>query len=528
VADLERSRAGRSAFSLIVPMFDEEVRLLDYGKALLDFITEQPAGSELIFVDDGSTDRTVETVADLLAARRDAPARVIRRPHEGKGAAVSAGLAEVHGEYAGFCDLDLSTPLDQLERVMDAAMRAPALAIGSRDLPASRMLRAESPIRETLGRAYNLLLQATLTPGVVDTQCGAKAASREVWRTLLPHCHETGYAWDAELISVAKALRIDIIEVPVAWRHDDRSRVHLGRDGAAMVLATPRIRRRARAITVAHRPVPARPTDTTPSTEVFDDANAEQLAGADRSHWWFRSKAAFVSTALRRTAHDLDGDGWLVDAGGGSGAVTAMLGWRPDRTIVVEGNATLSAIARNRYALNATRGIVDRMPLRDNSALVVCLLDVIEHLTDPVAALSEARRVLSDDGVIVINVPAHRWLWSAADVTLGHKRRYDRALLRAQLADAGLEPILITHVFSWLVLPVWLKRRVASTGQAELGLDQTSVPLDLAAMVLTRLERTAITRVSLPVGTSVLCVARPAAASVTTPPHPVRETMVRG
>jgi SAM-dependent methyltransferase len=492
-------------------MYQEQARLADYGKLFLDFISEQAAGSELIFVDDGSTDDTVAIVTDLLAARPDLPARIICRPHQGKGAAVSAGLAEARAQYGAFCDLDLSTPFDQLDRVMEVAMRAPVLAIGSRDMPGSRLLHAESPTREGLGRAYNRLVQAALTPGVVDTQCGAKVAARAVWQAVLPHCRETGYAWDAEAIAVAQALHIEVIEVPVAWRHDERSRVRVGRDGAAMVLATPRIWRRARAAAASSRQGPSRQADDgegVPSAGVFDDANAEQLEEADRSHWWFRSKAAFVSTALRRTVGNLDGDGWLVDAGAGSGGVTAILGWSPDRTIVVEGNARLAAAARNRYGLTATRGVVDRLPLRERSASVVCLLDVIEHLTDPVAALREAGRVLGDDGVVVVNVPAHAWLWSAADVTLGHQRRYDRALLRAQLRHAGLEPVLLTHVFSWLVLPVWIKRRTAGPGQAELGLDQTSMLLDLAAMVLTRLERSAIGRLPIPVGTSVLCVAR--------------------
>ena len=90
---------------------------------------------------------------------------------------------------------------------------------------------------------------------------------------------------------------------------------------------------------------------------------------------------------------------------------------------------------------------------------------------------------------------------------LGHVRRDDRRLLRRQLAAAGLEPTVLTHVFSWLVLPVWVKRRVASSGQAELGLDQTSVVIDRTAMVLTRLERALIGRVTSPLGTSLLCVA---------------------
>ena len=120
---------------LVVPMFNEEARLADYGKRLLDFVAQQPAGSELLFVDDGSADGTVHTVEELLAGAPGATARIIRCPHRGKGAAVAAGLHEVTADYGGFCDLDLSTPLDHFERVVDTAMRAPVLAIGSRRPP---------------------------------------------------------------------------------------------------------------------------------------------------------------------------------------------------------------------------------------------------------------------------------------------------------------------------------------------------------------------------------------------------------
>jgi SAM-dependent methyltransferase len=239
---------------------------------------------------------------------------------------------------------------------------------------------------------------------------------------------------------------------------------------------------------------------------VFDDTNAALLAGSDRSHWWFRSKAALVATALRRTAGSPEQQGWLVDLGGGAGGVTAMLGWAPDRVAVLEGNEVLAAQAR-RHGMNALRTSVQEVPLAGGAAEVVCLLDVIEHLHDPVTALREAARIIRPRGRLVVTVPAHQWLWSAADEQLGHVRRYNRRTLRRDLAAAGFEPVLLTHVFSWLVAPVWLKRKLVSGGNAELGLDQTSPAIDLAAMGLTLAERTLLGRAAMPVGTSVLCVA---------------------
>jgi SAM-dependent methyltransferase len=499
-----------TAFGLVVPLYDEAARIGEFGPELLGFVARAPADSELVFVDDGSTDGTPELVDELLAHHPAVAARLLRRPHRGKGAAVTAGLAEVRAPWAGFCDVDLSTPLDQLEKVVHAATRGRVLAIGSRDVTGSRLLRPESPVREALGRTYNRLLQATITPGVLDTQCGAKFAATDLWHLILPECREPGYAWDAEVIAIARAVGVPVREVPIEWRHDDRSRVHVVRDGAAMVAATARIWRNVRRVR-ADRPTPSPALESAAAGAdggVFDEENARLLGAADTDHWWFRSKAAFVATALRRTSDPGAPGGWLLDAGAGAGGVSAQLGWDSDRVVVVEGNATLARQAHAAHGLLSAQSRVDRLPFADGSLAVVCLLDVIEHLPRPGAALAEARRVLAPGGRLIVNVPAHQWLWSAADEFLGHERRYTRRMLAGELAAAGFRPAIVTHTFSWLVAPVYLTRRVAS-GDAELGLDRSSTLIDIAAIVLTRLERSLIGRVPLPLGTSVLAVARP-------------------
>ena len=489
-----------ATLGLVVPLFNEADRLRDYGKQLADFLHDLPAGSELLFVDDGSTDATVAAVEELIAAHAGRAIRLLRRPHHGKGATVAAGLQAVGGEYAGFCDVDLATPLEHFSHIVDAAVSAPVLAVGSRDLSGSTLLESEGRLRETLGRLYNRLLQLTVAPGVVDTQCGAKVAARSVWSTILPYCREEGFAWDAEVIAVARARHVPVQEVPIAWRHDERSQVRLLRDGTAMVRSLPRIVQSARrAAADADRPGGG-------GGGVFDAGNADLLVAADQTHWWFRGKAAFVATALRRTRTG-SAEGWLVDVGAGAGGVTSMVGWDLRSTMVLEGNASMARQAARRGLL-AVQGDVTALPLGDGVAAVVSVLDVIEHLDDPLPCLREARRVLAGDGRLVVNVPAHQWLWSAADEELGHIRRYTRTRLERELAAAGLDPVLVTHVFSWLVPPVWFTRRLSRQG-AELGLDKTSPLIDRAAMVLTAAERALVGHARVPLGTSLLCVARP-------------------
>lgn len=236
-----------ASLTLVVPVYNELERFGESREALVDFVQGFGAGSALVVVDDGSDDGTAERVTRELAG---APidAKVLRRGRAGKGAAVRAGLAQAHTPYAAFCDIDLSTPLDDLKRVVDAAVADHGLAIGSRVVDGAAVLRHQNPAREALGRVYNRVLRATVVKGIHDTQCGAKAAPTSVWRRILVCSHEQGFAWDAEAVAIAQRLGIPVREVGVRWSNDRRTQVRLGRDGLALVRAVPRIARNVRTI----------------------------------------------------------------------------------------------------------------------------------------------------------------------------------------------------------------------------------------------------------------------------------------
>lgn len=246
--------------SLVVPVFDEEERLAESGPHLLRFVQSFGPRSELIVADDGSSDATGRVAAALERTAPDV-VRVLQLPHRGKGASVRAGLARASAPVAAFCDVDLATPLDDLRRLVHLASAGPVLAVASRDVVTTTIVRGESAHRELLGKAYNRLAQLVLVPGVRDTQCGAKAATTPVWRAILAHTREVGFAWDLEAVAVARRLGFAVWEVGVAWSHDARSRVRPVRDGMAMVRAVPRIRESLRAVEALaafeHRPPPA-------------------------------------------------------------------------------------------------------------------------------------------------------------------------------------------------------------------------------------------------------------------------------
>jgi dolichyl-phosphate beta-glucosyltransferase len=208
-------RTRSTSLTLVVPLYNETERVLSSAEALACFVTEYAPGSELLFVDDGSYDGTPALVQSFVAERPELPVRLLALRHRGKGAAVSAGLRSASTEVTAFCDVDLATPLSELARVVDAAARAPILSIGSRGTGSSRITRRQARPRELLGRAFNKVVQLSVVPGVVDTQCGAKAAATVVWKQILADSAEQGFAWDVEVIGLARSHGVSVQEVGI-------------------------------------------------------------------------------------------------------------------------------------------------------------------------------------------------------------------------------------------------------------------------------------------------------------------------
>ncbi|MDA8195655.1 MAG: glycosyltransferase [Actinomycetota bacterium] len=228
--------------TLVVPVFNEEIRVSESFDALFDYVADWNWGSRLVFVDDGSTDRTVAVLREKIESKDLNFASVIERPHLGKGASVRWGLKTAGTDIAAFCDVDLATPLDELDRIIQRSVEIEGLAIGSRSIPGSNVVQRESIKREIAGRAFNRLVQILACPGIYDTQCGAKAAPVGVWRLVLNDSVEDGFAWDVEVVSRALYEGIKVSEMPIRWSHDNRSRVNVLSDGLKMTRAIFRMR----------------------------------------------------------------------------------------------------------------------------------------------------------------------------------------------------------------------------------------------------------------------------------------------
>ncbi len=304
-----KQRDLSEALSLVVPMYNESRRATKTVPELVEFVAGLPMGSELLFVDDGSTDDTPLVVETMLSDLDATHARVIRCRHAGKGAAVRAGLSQSVAPLRGFCDIDLATPLDSLRAIASVAESSRVLAIGSRDVIGARVTRHESKLRELLGRTYNRTVQALVTPGLLDTQCGAKVALREVWDLLLRDSHEDGFAWDVEICALADATNIEVIEVPVEWAHDSDSGVNVLTDGIKMLAALPRIRRRARTLAYSKRTDRGMPA------------------------WQARTNASLVVGLLRTFAST---EGLLIEVCPSNESFAARIGWNPRQLLSFE------------------------------------------------------------------------------------------------------------------------------------------------------------------------------------------------
>ncbi len=221
------------ALSIVIPAYNEEARIGGALTATRNYLDRRGLACEVIVVDDGSTDRTRKIVEEHAIA--DPRVKMIRlQPNRGKGAAVRAGMLASRGQRALFMDADLATPLEELEKLEQALDGGAAIAIGSRALDRTKVLVRQHPLREAMGRSFNLLVRGLgALDSIPDTQCGFKLFSRRAVEVLFREATIDRFAFDVELLVLARG-RFAIAQVPVAWRHVDQSKVSPVRDAMRM------------------------------------------------------------------------------------------------------------------------------------------------------------------------------------------------------------------------------------------------------------------------------------------------------
>ncbi len=217
--------------TVVIPAYDEAERLGPSLERIVDYLGERGAEHEILVVDDGSADAT----AGVAAAFADRGVRVLRQPHNlGKGAAVRRGVLESRGRRVLISDADLSTPIEAVER-LEAELGDAEVVLGSRAAAGADVQVHQPLYRELMGKTFNLIIRVLGVRGIKDTQCGFKLLDGGAARRLFADMIVDRFAFDVELVWLARRRGLRVVEVGVPWVDSPRSRVHPIFDSARML-----------------------------------------------------------------------------------------------------------------------------------------------------------------------------------------------------------------------------------------------------------------------------------------------------
>ncbi len=218
--------------SIVIPAHNEESRLPETLDKIDAFLQTQPYSAEVVIVENGSSDRTLELAQEY--AQRHPYIRALHEEGRGKGLAVRRGMLEAVGEYRFICDADLSMPIEQVNRFLPPQCRQ-EIAIASREAPGA-VRHGEPPYRHFIGRVFNTMVRIIALHSLQDTQCGFKCFSAAAAEDLFPYQITNGWTFDVEVLFIARKRGYKIVEVPIDWYYSPHSKINVLRDSIHMGL----------------------------------------------------------------------------------------------------------------------------------------------------------------------------------------------------------------------------------------------------------------------------------------------------
>jgi dolichyl-phosphate beta-glucosyltransferase len=222
-------------YSIVIPAYNESQRLGGTLEKVLAYVRARGWNAEVIVVNDGSKDNTEEIARHF--AERDPRLRIVNNPgNRGKGYSVRNGMLHARGRTVIFSDADLSSPIEESAKLIDALEGGADIAIGSRWLRAETQTQRQPLHRQLFGRIFNLLLRLSLGLQFADTQCGFKAFRRPAVEAIFPLQRIERWGFDPEILFLARKFGFSVEEIPVLWGHSGGTRIHPLIDGSRMFM----------------------------------------------------------------------------------------------------------------------------------------------------------------------------------------------------------------------------------------------------------------------------------------------------
>lgn len=221
--------------TIIIPAFNEEKRILPSLKKIEEYFSKKKLLDEIIIVDDGSTDKTVEKIKALMIKNNYNNIKILKnKKNKGKGYSIRKGILNSKSKYTLFSDSDLSTPIEETEKLLKA-MKENDIAIASRKLKESNLPIKQPLHRQIIGNIFPLIVKILLLKEFKDTQCGFKLFRTEVAKKIAKKQIINGFEFDVEILTIARENDIRVKEVPVTWIDKEGSKVSPLKDSFKML-----------------------------------------------------------------------------------------------------------------------------------------------------------------------------------------------------------------------------------------------------------------------------------------------------
>lgn len=228
-------------FSIIIPAYNEATRLPASLQQIRQYMEAKGNAFEIIVIDDGSQDKTREIVSQFFS-EFPCGRLLINESNRGKGYSIRRGMLEASGNFVLFTDADLSTPINQIEKLIFALNSGCEVAIGSRSIHGAQVKVHQPIYREAMGKIFNKFVRLLVIHGLIDTQCGFKSFKKSCVKPIFSRQLIDGFCFDVEVLLIARKLGYKIKEVPMVWLNSPASKVNALKDSLKMFIDLLRIR----------------------------------------------------------------------------------------------------------------------------------------------------------------------------------------------------------------------------------------------------------------------------------------------